>query len=151
MPVPGALLLGRQRWDHQQRNVRFIGQLLCELILIVFADTGIQNWIRNGADKIAVVIGSTQPFCRQHLGIHHHHIRQVSKIKVTNLILWVNGQLDFFVPGDVGIAKQGAVIPMLIGDPRRIEAVRAEPVHIYFHAKRQFHKGICFILNSKVM
>ena len=89
LPVVGIADLWLGRGDHQQRNVLCVGEgfvFLVAVEVVVAADAGIQNWIRYGLDHIAVVVSAAQPLRSQHIGIHHHHIRQVPEIVMPHLL-----------------------------------------------------------------
>ena len=89
LPIVGIADLWLGRGDHQQRNVLCVGEgfvFLVAVEVVVAADAGIQNRIRYSLDHIAVVVGAAQPLRRQHIGIHHHHIRQVSEIVMPHLL-----------------------------------------------------------------
>ena len=89
LPVVGTADLGLGRRDHQQRNVLCVGEgfvFLVAVEVVVAADAGIQDRIRYGLDHIAVVVSAAQPLRSQHIGIHHHHIRQVPEIVMPHLL-----------------------------------------------------------------
>ena len=89
LPVVGTADLGLGRGDHQQRNVLCVGEgfvFLVAVEVVVAADAGIQDRIRYGLDHIAVVVSAAQPLRSQHIGIHHHHIRQVPEIVMPHLL-----------------------------------------------------------------
>ena len=87
-----------------------------DIIVIVPLHTAVEDGIGNGLDKVAVVVGAAQPLRRQTVSGHHDHICEMTKIVLTQFVtLWIYRQLQFFVPGDVGVAEEGAAVLMVIG------------------------------------
>ena len=95
-----------------------------DLVVIVPLHTAVQDGIGNGLDEVAVIVRTAQPLRCQTVCRHHDHIGEMTKIVLTQCVsLWVHGQLQFLVPGDVGIAEKGAAVLMVIGCTRSKEAV----------------------------
>ena len=110
------------RWDHQQRDVCLIGEfVICTVLgrLIVPADALVQNGIGNGLDHIPVIVRTAQALRRQHGGVHHDKVGEMAEVVVPHLQLFllgiVEGELQFFISGDMGVAQQSTGISMLIG------------------------------------
>ena len=134
LPVIRAADQGLRRGDHQQRDVCLIGEcVICAVPgrLIVPADALIQDRVGDGLDYIPVIVRTAQTLCRQHGGVHHDKVGEMAEVIVPHLQLFfpgiVEGELQFFVSGNVGIAQKGAGISVLIGRAGCVEGAGFEP------------------------
>ena len=95
-----------------------------DIIIIIPLHTSVQNGIGYGFDKVAVVVGTAQPLRCQTVCGHHDHIGEVAQVMLAQRVsLRIHRQLQFLVPGDVGIAEKGAAVLMVIGRAGCKEAV----------------------------
>ena len=114
-PVVGIAHLWLNGGDHQQGNVLHVGEgavLFVEVDVVVAPDAGVQDRVGDDLYHVAVIVGTAQPFRRQHSGIYHDHVGEVAEVVVphlTFLLLCVKeGELDLLVAGDMRIAQQCA-------------------------------------------
>ena len=100
-----------------------------DIVIIVPLHTAVQDGIGNGLDEVAVIVRTPQPLRCQTVCRHHDHIGEVAQVMLTQCVSpWVHGQLQFLVPGDVGIAEKGAAVLMVIGRTGCKEAVLRKEV-----------------------
>ena len=124
MPVVGVGLGCGQGWNFQQGQVGIVGELLVDIVIIVPLHAAVQNGIGNGLDEVAVVVGAAQPLRCQTVSRHHNHIGEVAQVMLAQCVSpRIHRQLQFLVPGDMGIAQQSAAVLMVIGGTRSKEAV----------------------------
>ena len=102
-----------------------------DIVIIVPLHTAVQDGIGNGLDEVAVVVGAAQPLRCQTVSGHHDHISEVAQVVLAQFVsLWIHRQLQFLVPGDVGIAEKGAAVLMVIGRTGCKEAVLRKEISI---------------------
>ena len=95
-----------------------------DIVIIVPLHTAVQNGIGNGLDEVAVVVSAAQPLRRQTVCRHHDHIGEMAQVMLAQCVSpRIHRQLQFLVPGDVGIAEKGAAVLMVIGRTGRKKAV----------------------------
>lgn len=100
-----------------------------DIVIIVPLHTAVQDGIGNGLDKVAVIVRAPQPLRCQTVSGHHDHIGEVAQVMLTQCIaLWIHRQLQFLIPGDVGIAEKGTAVLVVIGCTRSKETVLREEV-----------------------
>ena len=139
LPVVGVGLGCGQGWNFQQGQVGVVGELLMDIVIIVPLHTAVQDGIGNGLDEVAVVVGAAQPLRCQTVCRHHDHIGEVAQVMLTQCVsLWVHGQLQFLVPGDVGIAEKGTAVLVVIGGTRRKETVLRKDISQHLIAEVPF-------------
>ena len=100
--------------------------------MVVPPHAGVEDRVRDGLDHVAVVVCTAKALRRQHIGAHHHHIGEMAEVVAAHLLALLfgveEGELEFLIPGDVGIAQQGTRIPVRIGGTRGVEGTGWEAV-----------------------
>ena len=105
-PVFGVLNAGLDGGDFQERQVAQVVQIL---VLVVFLHAPVDNGVGDGLHHVPVEVRAPQPLGGVHGGADHHHVREVAQVVLAHLLHWAVGvEEDFLVPGDVGIAENGA-------------------------------------------
>ena len=95
-----------------------------DIVVIVPLHTSVQNGIGNGLDEVAVVVGAAQPLRCQTVCRHHDHIGEMAQVMLAQCVsLRIHRQLQFLVPGNVGIAEQSTAVLVVIDCTRSKEAV----------------------------
>ena len=124
LPVVGVGLGCGQGWNFQQGQVGVVGELLMDIVIIVPLHTAVQDGIGNGLDEVAVIVRTAQPLRCQTVSGHHDHIGEVAQVVLAQCVSpRIHRQLQFLIPGDVGIAQQGAAVLVVIGRAGCKEAV----------------------------
>ena len=107
--------------------------LLIGLVQVVVPPhAGVEDRVRDGLDHVTVVVCTAKALRRQHIGAHHHHIGEMAEVVAAHLLALLfgveEGELEFLVPGDVGVAQEGARIPVRIGGARGVKGAGWEAV-----------------------
>ena len=100
-----------------------------DIVIIVPLHTAVQDGIGNGLDEVAVVVRTAQPLRCQTVSGHHDHIGEVAQVVLAQCVSpRIHRQLQFLVPGNVGIAEAGTAVLVVIGCTRRKEPVPRDEI-----------------------
>ena len=90
-------------------------------------------------DEVAVIVRAAQPFRGQTVSGHHDHIGEVAQVVLAQCVSpRIHRQLQFLVPGDVGIAEQSTAVLVVIGRTGCKEAVLRKEISQHLIAEVPF-------------